>query len=312
MDAVTTTSTPRSGRAELLRQGYRECWEILRRHGKTFHMMAVLLGQERGNAIAALYGFARVADDAVDEPGPGDTPELIRERLRWMQGELRRAVAGESEAPRFAVLGEAVRRYGVPLQPFDDLVAGLEMDLDRVRYRTFADLDLYCYRVAGTVGLMITPVAGYAPGTPALEHARTLGTAMQLTNILRDVGEDLLRGRVYLPEEDLARFGLAEEDLRARAHPDRFRQLVEFEIERARRLYAEGLALVPLLTSARGRGAFQFAVDAYSAILEKIRANGFDVFGRRAHLTMSEKLALVPASAMRAWRAGNGAEGKRA
>jgi phytoene synthase len=219
-----------------------------------------------------------------------------------MQAELRRAVAGESEDPKFVVLGEAIRRRGIPLQPFDDLVAGLLMDLDGARYRTFADLELYCYRVAGTVGLMITPVAGYRAGTPALEHAKTLGTAMQLTNILRDVGEDLSLGRVYLPEEDLARFGLARADLEARRVDERFRALMRFQIARARRLYAEGLALIPLVEGPRGRLAFRFAVDAYSAILGRIEANGFDVFTRRAHLTLAGKLAVVPGSTWRAWR----------
>ena len=200
-----------------------------------------------------------------------------------------------------------MRRHAIPLEPFDHLLAGLLMDLDRVRYRTFADLELYCYRVAGTVGLMITPVAGYRAGSEALEHAKTLGTAMQLTNILRDVGEDLSLGRVYLPDEDLALFGLGDGQLEARRVDGRFRALMDFEIARARGLYARGLALIPLLADRRGRLAFQFAVDAYSAILEKIRTNGYDVFRKRASLSASEKLALVPGAVWRAsLAAGNG------
>jgi phytoene synthase len=301
MQIEPRTAVPGTGlsQADLLR-GWAECWRILRENGKTFHVMARVLGPERGNAIAALYGFARVADDAVDEPAPGDTPELIRARLRWMQEELRRATAGESRNPRFAVLGEAIRRYQIPLEPFDDLVAGVAMDIEPRRFATFADLELYCYRVAGTVGLMITPVAGYRAGSRALEHAKTLGTAMQLTNILRDVGEDLRRGRVYLPEEDQRRFGVSEADLTAERVDGRFRALMQFEIDRAQRLYDEGTALIPLLTSARGRAAFGFAVEAYSGILGKIRACGYDVFGQRAHLTLAEKLALLPSSAWHA------------
>jgi phytoene synthase len=300
MDAVTEPAGTGVSQAELLR-GWTECWEILREHGKTFHVMARVLGPERGNAIAALYGFARVADDLVDEPAPGDTPEAIRAKLAAMQAELRRAVAGESHTPRFAALGETVRRYRIPMQPFDDLVAGVAMDLEPVRFPTFADLELYCYRVAGTVGLMITPVAGYQPGSHALEHAKTLGTAMQLTNILRDVGEDLDRGRVYLPQEDLRRFGIGEADLQARRVDPRFRDLMEFQIARAERLYRDGLRLIPLLTSRRGRAAFEFAVEAYSGILGKIRAAGYDVFHGRAHLSLAEKLVLIPTSAWHAW-----------
>lgn len=297
--------------AELL-QGWAECWRILRENGKTFHVMARVLGAERGNAIAALYGFARVADDAVDEPAPGDTPDAIRARLREMGAELRRAVAGESRQPRFAVLGETVRRYQLPLEPFDDLLTGVATDLEPVRFATFAELELYCYRVAGTVGLLITPVAGYRPGSRALEHAKKLGTAMQLTNILRDVGEDFRRGRVYLPGEDLLRFGVSEADLAAGRTDARFRALMDFEIERAQRLYAEGRALIPLLASGRGRAAFEFAVDAYSGILGKIRAAGYDVFTRRAHLKLAEKLALLPSAAFRAWAAGLEGAGSQA
>jgi 15-cis-phytoene synthase len=309
MDTVTLGAEPRGrtpATAELRRRGLAECWDILRVHGKTFHMMAKLLGPERGSDIAALYGFARVADDAVDVPGPDDTPDAIRGKLAAMLEELRRAVLGQSLQPRFVALGETVRRHGIPLEPFDDLVAGLLMDLDGARYQTFADLERYCYRVAGTVGLMITPVAGYRAGSEALEHAKTLGTAMQLTNILRDVGEDLALGRVYLPEEDLALFGLGEGHLSARRVDGRFRALMDFEIARARGLYERGLALIPLLADARGRLAFQFAVDAYSAILGKIRANGYDVFRRRASLSASEKLALVPGALWRASLAANG------
>jgi phytoene synthase len=297
---MTMPASEQPSATQLVQRGLAECWEILRVHGKTFHMMAKLLGPERGNDIAALYGFARVADDTVDVPAPGDTPDDIRAKLAWMQAELRRAVRGESAQPRFVALGETVRRHAIPLEPFDDLVAGLLMDLEGARYRTFADLELYCYRVAGTVGLMITPVAGYREDSEALEHAKTLGTAMQLTNILRDVGEDLNLGRVYLPEEDLALFGLAGGHLAARRVDGRFRALMDFEIARARGLYERGLALIPLLADGRGRLAFQFAVDAYSAILEKIRANRYDVFRRRASLSASEKLALVPGALWRA------------
>jgi 15-cis-phytoene synthase len=290
-------------------RGYAECWEILREHGKTFHLMARLLGPERGSGIAALYGFARVADDLVDERPAERSREEVRGELHRMLEELDRAAAGQSQEPRWVALGQAIRGYAIPLQPFHDLVAGLEMDLDRVRYRTFSDLELYCYRVAGTVGLMITPVAGYRAGSDALEYAKILGTAMQLTNILRDVGEDHQRGLVYLPEDELELFGVAAEDLPARRDTPAFRELMEYQIERARRLYDRGLGLIPLLTRRRGRAAFQFAVDAYSAILDKIRDNRYDVFTQRASLSLPSKLGMVPASAWRAWRAGGAGGG---
>jgi phytoene synthase len=303
MTTDLSTSHPLAN-GEARAQGLAECWEILRVHGKTFHVMAKLLGREQGDAIAALYGFARVADDLVDERGPDADPGAIRAELHRMLALLRRSIDGDAVDPRWLVLGEAVRKYDIPLTPFEDLVRGLEMDLDGCRYRSFADLALYCYRVAGTIGLMITPVAGYQKRTPALEHAKTLGAAMQLTNILRDVGEDHARGIVYLPEEDLERFGLSGKDLPRHAGEKAFRELMEFEIARARRLYAEGLELIPLMTTGRGRAAFQFAADAYGAILDKIRANGYDVITRRASLSLAEKLATIPSAAWHAWRAG--------
>jgi phytoene synthase len=300
------TSAPTAGHVDdrARAQGLAECWEILREHGKTFHVMAKVLGGDRGDAIAAVYGFARVADDLVDERQPETPADEVRAQLQGMLDQLRRAVAGEPVGPRWLVLGEAVRRYGIPIEPFEDLVRGLEMDLDGCRYRTFAELELYCYRVAGTIGLMITPIAGYRGGPAALEHAKTLGTAMQLTNILRDVGEDHARGRVYLPDEDLARFGLSSEDLPRHVGEERFRALIELEIDRAQRLYADGLRLIRYMTSTRGRASFRFAADAYGAILEKIRQNKHDVITRRASLSLGEKLAMIPISTWHAWRVG--------
>jgi phytoene synthase len=262
--------------------------------------MAKLLGPERGRGIAAIYGFARTSDDTVDVPDAGTRPDEIASQLDFMKSELRRAVAGQSERPQYAVLGETIRKYGIELYPFDDLIAGVAMDLTKARYASYDELALYCYRVAGTIGLMITPVAGFQSGTRALEHAKTLGTAFQLTNILRDVGEDLRRGRIYLPKEDLERFELTEQDLINGRNDASFRALMDYEIERAFRLYREGLALIPYVTSWGGRLAFQFAVDAYSAILTKIRENNYDVYSRRAHLTLWEKLRMIPVSWWRA------------
>jgi phytoene synthase len=163
-------------------------------------------------------------------------------------------------------------------------------------------LDLYCDRVASAVGRL--SVRAFGDASPAADRvAFLLGRALQLTNILRDVGEDLDHDRIYLPEEDLEHFGLDERDLRARRVDDRFRALMDFEISRARALYDRGLGLIPLLTSRRGQAAFTFAVEAYSGILGKIRAADYDVFHGRAHLTLPEKLALLPSSVWHAWTA---------
>lgn len=283
-----------------LRLGYAECYEILREHGKTFYVMARLLGPVRGRAIAALYGFARTSDDTVDVPGAETRPAQIQGQLDAMKQELHRALAGVSARPQYAVLAETIKKYDIKLHAFEDLLAGVAMDLTRSRYSTYQELELYCYRVAGTIGLMITPVAGFKPQSQALEYAKTLGTAFQLTNILRDVGEDLRRGRIYLPKNELERFGITEQDLLDQRNDASFRALMEFQIERAFDLYEEGLELIPLVTTWGGRLAFQFAIDAYSAILHKIRDNGYDVYTKRAHLSWWEKLKIIPGSWSRA------------
>lgn len=294
--SVRADAKIRRGQVTQRRQGYHECQEILREHGKTFHVMAKLLGPARGRAIAAVYGFARTADDTVDRAELGRNAEVIRAELEDMKAELRLALAGAPAEPRFRVLAETIHKYGIDLYPFDDLVAGVAMDLETTRYETYEELELYCYRVAGTIGLMITPIAGYQEGSRAPEYAKTLGTAFQLTNILRDVGEDLARDRIYLPRQDLARFGLTEEDLFDHRNDAAFRAMMDDQIDRAFRLYREGSALIPLVTSRAGRLAFQFAIDAYSSILHKIRKNRYDVYTRRAYLTAGEKVSMIPRS----------------
>lgn len=289
--------------AEEIERGYAKCYGILREHGKTFYVMAKLLGSARGRAIAAIYGFARTSDDVVDVPGAESKPEQIQAQLDEMKLELALALAFRSHRPEYAALAETIRDYGIELYPFDDLLAGVSMDLVKNRYETYEELELYCYRVAGTIGLLITPVAGFEPGSRALEYAKTLGTAFQLTNILRDVGEDVRRGRIYLPASELRQYGLAEEHLLNGRNDASFRAMMEFQISRAFALYCEGLALIPLIKTAGGRLAFQFAVDAYSSILHKIRENNYDVYNHRAHLTLWEKIKMIPGSWWRARKA---------
>src|SRR4051812_18319822 len=141
--------------AEELTRGYAECYEILRVHGKTFYVMARLLGPARGRAIAAIYGFARTSDDTVDVPDAETRPEEIERQLDFMKAELRRSLAGTSRDPRYAALAETIKSYDIAVYPFDDLIAGVAMDLTKSRYANYSELELYCYRVAGTIGLMI-------------------------------------------------------------------------------------------------------------------------------------------------------------
>ncbi len=217
-------------------QGYRLAKQVTRHHAKSFFFASYLLFGARRKAAFALYAFCRRLDDLVDEGGQGVTPVDLQGAAgegaadggrgvpahagaggAGLDSPAERLMSAEAQSPwepgEFAALKHAVHHFRIPEQPFQDLISGMEMDLTKDRYATFAELDLYCYRVAGVVGLMLTPVLGCTDARAA-SHAADLGRAMQLTNILRDVREDLERGRVYLPAEELRAFGLTEEDLR--------------------------------------------------------------------------------------------------
>ncbi len=278
--------------AAALAVGYARSMAVLRKHGRTFWFMSLLFPPPRCLAIGAIYRFARTVDDLVDQPPPWAPPIMIRQLVLDEAAKLEACVVGSCEQPEYRALADTIRRFDLPLYPFRDLVDGVLMDVDRDRYDTFEALERYCYGVAGTIGLLITPVMG-ARGREAGRHARTLGTAFQLTNILRDVGEDARRGRIYLPREDLERFRVSEDEILGLRMSDRFRALMEFEIQRALSLYEDGSNLLPLVPAVQGRVGFRFAIDAYSAILARIRRNGYDAFTRRAHLTGAEKAALI-------------------
>lgn len=289
--AVRPVRTPAD--AVDLAVGYARSVGVLRKHGRTFYFMSMLFSPPRALAIAAIYRFARTVDDLVDEPPPGTPPRMIPQLVLDEAAKLEAALRGNYREPEYRALHDTILRYRLPRYPFHDLVDGVLMDVERDRYDTFAELERYCYGVAGTIGLLISPVMD-ARGRGAEHHAKTLGTAFQLTNVLRDVGEDARRGRIYLPREDLERFRVTEaEILQGRLTPA-FRALMEFQIQRAMTLYEDGAALLPLVPLAQGRLGFRFAIDAYSGILRKIRENGYDALTRRAYLSGLEKAALVP------------------
>lgn len=188
------------------------------------------------------------------------------------------------------------KSYAVNRRYEKELIDGVRMDLASKTYATWAELENYCYHVASTVGLLSIPIIGLVPGAQletAERYARQLGIALQLTNILRDVGEDLNRGRIYLPEEDLARFGLTYQDIHARVVDERFRALLRFEIARARELYAAALPGIALLSSS-ARPAVAAAASLYAAILGQIEKIDFQVYLQRAHTSAFQKLVLLP------------------
>ena len=250
------------------------------RGSKSFYFATRFFPRDVAEAAWSVYWFCRTTDDMVDEADA--PPDLDQWRLRLRQA-LDGRGAGDEVLDGFAA---TVRRFSIPPRYAFELIDGVEMDLVRRRYETFEELRLYCYRVASTVGLMMMHVTGF-DGDPR-RQANDLGIAMQLTNILRDVGEDLRRGRLYLPQDELARFGVGEEDLAAGRRTEAFRRLMDFQIARARSFYESGRSGLPYLHS-RGRFAVDLAARIYARILDRIEASGYDVFSRRAVVPRREK-----------------------
>lgn len=269
---------------------------LLSERARTFSFAARFLPRDQRDATTVLYAFCRVVDDLVDEPADGVSPEETAARLAGWRSWIERGLPARG-LPEPAPLAEALRRvvaaYALPASYLLGLVDGVASDLGAVRMASFAELRRYCVRVAGTVGLSMCHVLGCRePG--ALAAAVELGVAMQLTNVLRDLGADLRRGRVYLPADELARFGLTAEGLlelaRSGGPPDeRFGALMEFQVARARQYYAQGIGGVWMLPG-RGRTAILVAARLYRAILDEVERGGFAVLHRRAATSPARKL----------------------
>lgn len=276
-----------------LADAYTTARNITRDASKSFYLATLLLPRRKRRAIQALYGFLRTTDNIVDDGGPGAT--LVA--LESWRARARRPVA-EQDHPVLLAWADTRDRYRVPQALADELIDGVAMDLTIRRYATFADLERYCYRVASTVGLMCLHIVGTADDSPdalatAAPYAIQLGLAMQLTNILRDVGEDARAGRIYLPLDELHEAGYSEAEVLAATITPAFRRLMEDQIARAQSLYNASRAGIALLHP-DSRFAIAAAAAIYRGILPKIIANDYDVFTRRAHLTLREKLLLLP------------------
>src|SRR5438445_2707865 len=260
-------------------EAYAEVERITRREAKNFAYGIMLLPRAKRRAIAAIYAFARRVDDVAD----GDLqPDVKRARLE----ELRAALDGEPADPVFVALGDARERFDIPREPFAALVDGGLQDVEQSTYADFDELRGYCEKVAGAVGLACVPVYGSSDTEHALTHATELGIALQLINIIRDVDEDRWLGRVYLPQDELAAFGVDE----LRPSPE-FRELMAFEAERARAYLAEGLRLLQSLDRRSALCVGTFA-GLYRETLDRIEAGAFDVFGEKTQLSTPRKLAV--------------------
>ena len=261
------------------------CQDKAAKSGSSFYYSFLFLPPERRRAITALYAFCREVDDVVDECT--DT-EVARTKLAWWHKEIAGTFSGSAQHPVAQALIPVVRTFNLPQSHFHDVIDGMEMDLRYNRYPDFATLQSYCHRVAGVVGLMAAEIFGYRdPAT--LKYAEHLGTAFQLTNIIRDVGEDARRGRVYLPIDELARFGLSATDIMHLQDREELRPLMEFQIERAEQYYKQAFASLPAQDRKAQRPGLVMAA-IYQAVLKEIRNSGCKVLDRRTSLTPIRKL----------------------
>jgi squalene synthase HpnC/squalene synthase HpnD len=281
---------------ERLNASYAECNRIARAARSSFYLAFFGLRREKRNALCALYAFMRLVDNVSDEPGDIESKRLGLARWRALLDE---SAAGRTDGHAILpALADTIARFEIPTRYFHDLILGAEMDLTVASYATFDRLSEYCYRVAGTVGLTCLHVFGFRdPRAPDL--AERLGLAFQLTNILRDVQGDYEMGRVYLPLEDLARFGVRDEDLRGPVTPA-LRELLAFSASRAWRFYEEGAPLVAQVDP-ESRATLWALIRTYSTLLARIEERGFDVFSSRVSLSSAEKIQFLLTAGMTGW-----------
>jgi len=270
-----------------LRAAYAHAEEITRQHSKSFFMASQLLPEEKRSAVRALYAFCRIVDDIVDE----DTVDERDAHLDYWREVVKSASSPENDLVA-AAWTDTMARYHIPRHYALQLIDGVNRDMTQTRYQTFEELTTYCYGVASTVGLMSMYIVGF-DSNEAVPYAIKLGVALQMTNILRDVGEDYRNGRLYLPREELALYGIRESDIAAGNVTDAWRLFMKFQIERTRQLYEEAWPGVKMLER-EGQLAIGAAAVFYQGILDAIEANDYDNFNNRASLSALEKIRRIP------------------
>ena len=260
--------------------------------GSSFYYSFLFLSPERRRAITALYAFCREVDDIVDET---EDPQVARTKLAWWRSEIGNLFAGKPQHPVTRALEPAITPFGITAIRLNEIIDGMQMDLDQSRYLDFKALERYCYLVAGVVGLLAAGIFGYRnPRT--LEYAKNLGLAFQLTNVIRDVGEDARRNRIYLPMDELKRFEVPASDILNARYSDNFMRLMQFQAQRARSYYATAFDALPAEDRREQRAGLIMAA-IYRTVLDEVESEGFKVLSQRTSLTPMRKLMI----AVRTW-----------
>ncbi len=260
-------------------------------HSKSFYYSARMLPRQQRWATYAIYGFCRHCDNLIDTPRQRTADEILRE-LQFLREELRLAYdTGESEHPVIRAFILVANPYQIPIEYPLELLKGVAMDIQQQRYKTFNELSVFCYRVASVVGLMMTHVLGYQDKR-VFNYAKQLGFAMQLTNILRDIREDKELGRIYLPQTELARFAVREEDILEEKMTPQLKAFMKFQIERADRYYAQATPGISLLKP-ESQYAIYSAVKIYRGILRKLEERDYNPFVSRVFVSVTEKIGIL-------------------
>jgi phytoene synthase len=278
--------------SDLLQESYDECKRLNALHGKTYYLATLLLPKKKRPPVHALYGFARFADEIVDDLASTLSDQEKADALRtWGESVLKDLRNGKSDDLIGRALVDTVTRYSIPLEYFEAFMKSMEMDLTVTRYKTYDDLMTYVYGSAVVIGLEMLPILGYSDSR-AIEAATALGTAFQLANFIRDIDEDIDRGRIYMPLDDLAKFGVTEEMLLARKLTPEIVEALKFQIQRVRDLQAIAEAGIQFLDPI-SRPCIRAASELYCGIVDEIEANGYDVFTTRATTSKWRRLRVA-------------------
>lgn len=261
------------------------CQQKVAASGSSFYYSFLFLPERQRKAIMALYAFCREVDDIVDECTEVD---IARRKLNWWREEIHRLYDSTAQHPVTRALSPALKHYPMNKAHFLAIIDGMQMDLEKTRYANFTELHAYCYRAAAVVGLLSVEIFGY-DDPKTLEYAEALGLAFQLTNILRDVGEDIRRGRIYIPEEDLNRFNISEMELMQYQTTDNIRKLFAFQAQRAHAYYDQAFALLPTNDRSRQKSGIIMAA-IYRTLLNEIEKDNFNVLQQKIKLTPVRKL----------------------